>query len=889
MVAELLTALDDIVAAHGERAAVEGPDGHAVTFRALLDAARTRAEALQAAGLRAGDRMVVCRARSVALVVELLAAWRVGAAPVLLDPAGPPARRAEIERRARPRLISRDEGLVAPDGAVEHDPGVAYVIFTSGSSGAPKGVRVGPAGLLPLLRAQIEAFAIGPGARSLAWLSPGFDAFLSDLGCALLSGATLVMPRDAERDGVEATRAAVERRRITHLDYPPSLLRWIAPEAWPACLELLVIGGEACSPEVLAAHAARRRVVNVYGPTEATICTSLGVVDPATWRAPRIGEPLAHVRYRVSDEGELWIAGPALALGYLDAPDEDARAFVEHEGRRWYRTGDRVRTAGGPGGLVFEGRLDRQLKLGGVRVELGEIERRIEALPGVTAAAVVRAEGGALAAYVEGSGWREEDLRAALIEQLPDVAVPRWIVPAGASLPRTTSGKLERERAAGQALWAVLEEALGRAPDPARTFRDNGGDSLAALHVAAVARTMGVPMEPTALYRAPSLEALIASTTAASGPRLGFHRADALRLTDLPARPPVVARDGATLIVGAAGYLGAHVLRTALARDHRATPLIALVRAPDDDDARARLAAALGHALPTHLRVASRAEALADTPLVRVLDCAGQVSLLDDDVAEANRAPVRTALALAARWGARVVLAGSLAPFVVQAAPAGVVEEDARIADHAELAGAYAAAKWAGEQAVRAAAAEAVVVRLGLLVGDRADDQPHPRCQLSSFARGLAAIGCAPAIAEDLRVDLTPVELAAAALLDLGLDAPAGTYHVASETGLRYTALMEAVARHRPLEPCAVDAFERRAREASARAPHAALALTGLRRRAHGDLSAHAIASDLFLTTGARFDRAHARAALGEARLPRSDDGALVDRLIARALGGGAP
>ena len=275
---------------------------------------------------------------------------------------------------------------------------LAYVIFTSGSTGRPKGVMVAHRGIVPMLDDQVVAFGLRPGCRALWLLSPAFDASLSDVGTALLAGATLCIEPDGPLGPAAGLLDVLRGRGITHVDLPPALLGVLDLAGLPDCVETIVIGGEPCPPEVVRRWAARVRLVNVYGPTEATVCTSLCVCDPVAWIEPLLGRPIAGACYHVLDEslrpvppgtpGELCLTGPGLALGYLGEHALTARKFPVRNGQRLYRTGDRV-VVRDDGEYVFLGRVDRQVKILGMLVEPEEVEARLREHPGVAHAAVV--------------------------------------------------------------------------------------------------------------------------------------------------------------------------------------------------------------------------------------------------------------------------------------------------------------------------------------------------------------------------------------------------------------------------------------------------------------------------------------------------------------------
>src|SRR5690606_1464903 len=216
-----------------------------------------------------------------------------------------------------------------------------------------------------------------PHCRALFYLSPTFDASVSDIGTALLSGAALCVEPGVRRTPA-SMMALIRERGVTHLDLPPSVLATLDPGELPASVQTIVIGGEVCPADVVRRWASRVRLVNVYGPTEATICTSLGACDPETWDRPLIGRPLPGIGYEVVDEaldpvpqgtpGELLIDGVGLARGYLNDPELTRKRFPTLRGRRVYRTGDRV-VLHHDGEFEFLGRIDRQIKLHGLRIE----------------------------------------------------------------------------------------------------------------------------------------------------------------------------------------------------------------------------------------------------------------------------------------------------------------------------------------------------------------------------------------------------------------------------------------------------------------------------------------------------------------------------------------
>ncbi|MCB9623368.1 MAG: non-ribosomal peptide synthetase [Sandaracinus sp.] len=525
----------EVVARHGARLALEDVTGRRRTHAQLWEDAGHVAERFAALGLGNEDVVALELGRSIELVTGMLGAWRAGAAWTVVEPTLPIARRRRLLEVSNARVRYDESGvhaLTTPeprehDGILEERT-LAYVAFTSGSSGTPKGVRIEHRGLLPMLRAQMDAFALDASSRALWVLSPSFDASVSDVGTVMLAGGALVL--DAPDVLADPTRLleVLTRREITSIDLPPSVLSRLPIERLPDTLKTLVLGGEVASVDAVRRAARRHRVVNVYGPTEATVCTSLERCAP-TWEGGTLGQPLPHVRYR-EVEGELWIGGDALARDYAGDPTSTTDRFVVVDGSRWYRTGDRVRREGDA--WHFEGRLDRQVKLGGKRAEPEEVEVELARL-GVEACVLPRQTDGRtfLVAFVAprtpGDAPDATLLAAALRQRLP-----AWLVPSAwcvlDALPRTERNKVDRERLVSlpvkstsswptdpqtrrlaECFAAVLgRDVVGEDDD----FFALGGDSLALLSLVARLEAEALPRTASQVHAAPTPRSLAGCT-----------------------------------------------------------------------------------------------------------------------------------------------------------------------------------------------------------------------------------------------------------------------------------------------------------------------------------------------------------------------------------------
>jgi amino acid adenylation domain-containing protein len=420
-----------------EQQAARRPEAIAVRFDdASLSYAQLNARANRLArwlGARGAgpERLIgIAMPRSIEAIVAVLAVLKTGAAYLPLDPGYPRRRLDAMLRDAEPLLLLglRHDGLpassptprfdlddVAVAAAVAALPGhdrpaaqrpqhAAYVLYTSGSSGTPKGVVVTHAGVEPLLRTYRERLQLDADSRVLQFASLSFDASFAEIGMALGLGGCLVLASSADLAPGPALAALCARQRVTHLSLPPSLLSLMTPEQLPGVRHLLV-GGEACPPELARVWAAGRRLVNGYGPTEITVdaLISAPLEENVGARVP-LGEPVREACAYVLDEalrpvadgeeGELYLAGPGLARGYLRRAALSAERFVADPygppGTRMYRSGDRVRRQAGR--LSFVGRVDQQIQWHGLRVEPGEIEAGLRRHPEVAQAAVVLRE-----------------------------------------------------------------------------------------------------------------------------------------------------------------------------------------------------------------------------------------------------------------------------------------------------------------------------------------------------------------------------------------------------------------------------------------------------------------------------------------------------------------
>ncbi|GLY02716.1 amino acid adenylation domain-containing protein [Actinoplanes sp. NBRC 101535] len=512
---------------HPDRPAIATPES-TFTYRELDHRIGILAATLRAAGIGPEARVGVLLPRTADLVVAIHAVLEAGAAVVPLDPGHPAARNARILTAAGvDLLLGTPAGLpgfagtvvdvsatnwagTAPPTPRTDGPApdqLAYVLYTSGSTGAPKGVALEHAQLVNLVRGLVDRVGLTAEAVVLAWSTVVFDMGFAELVLPLTLGARIELVGDVEARDPVRVRDRIRRTAVTVVEATPTKLRLLTEVGWTG--PALVLSGGEVLPQSLVRELTDGgcQVWNGYGPTETAVYTTLHRCDPDGAGPIPIGRPLPGYTVEVRDaaghvvpagtQGEIWIGGACVARGYLGAPELTAERFVvDASDGRYYRTGDRGRYRQ-DGELEFHGRADSQVKLHGVRVELEEVEQALSAHPSVRQAVVTVAndpEGSRLTAHVAADEVTLGELRRHLAERLPEVMVPTRIV-IWNELPTGATGKVDRrllttgtpQTPAGSApatpwerivadLWgAVLGIAtVGRTDD----FADLGGDSL---------------------------------------------------------------------------------------------------------------------------------------------------------------------------------------------------------------------------------------------------------------------------------------------------------------------------------------------------------------------------------------------------------------------------
>ncbi|MEO3814838.1 non-ribosomal peptide synthetase [Sphaerisporangium sp. B11E5] len=584
-------AIHSIVRRAAERSpgssAISSPGG-VLTYAELENAANRVARDLSAAGAQAGALVPILAEDHGETIAAVLAALKIGAVFVPVDLTAPRARIGDILAdtaashavvgTAGPagdllhahlpgaRAIPVATGTANPEeelGAdfTPHSPAAddpCYVMYTSGSTGRPKGIVGRLGGVDHYIRWETELLGAQDGWRVSHLTSPAFDAMLRDLFVPLANGGTVCVPPSGARLDPPGLLRWIDEERVRLVHCVPSVFRGLAaasaggPEL--SDLRCVAMSGERLSPADAARwfdrYGERIRLLNLYGPSETTMTKTYHFVTPADARsaAVPIGRPMPDAEVLLLDTrgrpcqegrvGEVYLRTPHRSLGYHNLPEETRAAFVPNpvtgdEEDVVYRTGDfgRMRP---DGVLEYVGRKDHQVKIGGARVELGEIEAALRAHPAVRDAAVVVEEkpdaSPGLYAFLELSGPADDgELREHLAQRLPGSMIPALLVPLG-ELPRTISGKIDRRALPAptppvkrqdvevvpprtpteKALARLWEELLPVAEVGVRQeFFDMGGHSLLVMTMLSRLREeFGVEVHLQAFLAEPTVEAL---------------------------------------------------------------------------------------------------------------------------------------------------------------------------------------------------------------------------------------------------------------------------------------------------------------------------------------------------------------------------------------------
>jgi amino acid adenylation domain-containing protein/thioester reductase-like protein len=829
-----------------------------MTYRSLEEKVLLLASRLSASGVRSGHLVAIHIKKSPDYLIALLAIWRLKAAFVPFDPMLPMARQQAILEKANPNFLVHPQfEIEIRHQTVQYTDSLAYIIFTSGSTGSPKGVMVTHEGIVPFLKCQIHLFEMNCNSRALFYVSTNFDASISDIGTAFLSGAALCIMEEDRLSTAIQLPALLEKYQITHMDIPPFLLSLIDIEQIPSCVKTIIIGGEVCAADVVRQWAKKFRLIQVYGPTEATVCTSM-IRCSDNWKEPLMGAPIDGMDYAIfqadallshefGSEGELYISGPGLALGYVHDPVLTHKKFMTHHHKRYYRTGDWVRRTN-EGDYIYLGRIDRQLKIRGQLVAPEEIEAAMNRHPSVRCAAVISSGSSPrkqLVAIVEASSINANVLTCFLKGILPAWMIPPKIVFVH-KIPKNENGKIDYLQLNAMDLSSRVEpvcEAEDSIPRrlqliwkrvlelPTRPSIDDDlvenlcADSLDVLRLIVCSEKEGLYFSAEILYELRTItnltlwlqssasaipfDAMPASLlkrdclTEGSEPRPSGSGNPLANARGSDSVGDLMTEDKKILLTGATGTLGIHVLYELMLQTTR--PVICLVRLQHKVDALEKIKKiAMRYGIEmspfmgriqvmtgdiSHPKLGTTTENWNDLchTITDIYHCAAEVNMLKsyETLKPTNvNGTKEIALLASSVIKKRIFYASTLSVFVATDQNLGVCKENDTLEQTQTIYGGYAQSKWVAEYYLQHALNDATIFRLGLITGESRQGKSSEHDYLLMFIKGLQEMGCVPMGAwERLQLDATPVDYAAKALVYLSLHGQSRCYHLANTKG----------------------------------------------------------------------------------------------------------
>ncbi|MGB8193181.1 MAG: amino acid adenylation domain-containing protein [Chitinophagaceae bacterium] len=569
---------------HPSRVAVITEEGTEVTYGQLQKKIRNLSMILSAAGCTKGKTVGVHTGNTIYTIISIMAVFRTGGVYVPLDMNLPAQRLLHIIKDAdiqivlvqpgHQELLSGFEGTTIQadtdydcpcmeDTSLQLQPDdIAYIIYTSGTTGLPKGVPIRHKSIVDRITYHNDYLDINPADKVLQFASVAFDASLVEIFMALTTGAAVILLPKACKENVELLKEKMIAAGVTTAIFPPAYLKLLGAEELPLLKTIISTGEAAILPDMLA-HAQNRMVVNGYGPTESCVGASFHKVQTASAveyqqrGALPIGKPFSNTQVYVTGHhrkllpqgcaGEICIAGPGISTGYLNRDELTKEKFInnpfsQQEGyERMYCTGD-TGYWNETGELEYEGRIDQQVQVRGIRIEPGEIEKLILQQDGITEALVIQLEiedERRLIAYVQAPGdWKlqEVGIRSYLQDRLPAYMMP-WKFIRLEKFPRTTNGKIDRNnlpvphqeknnddivlpatKAEQDLIVSLCSVMRKEAISMNRHFLELGGDSIKAIQLVSRLYRLGWKLELKDIFRYPVLSEMAACMQGVSQP-----------------------------------------------------------------------------------------------------------------------------------------------------------------------------------------------------------------------------------------------------------------------------------------------------------------------------------------------------------------------------------
>lgn len=860
----LLQAVQNWANTRPDHIATDEWQGDSLSYSELWKLAQAYHHVIEQRSINKSNRVAIILPRSSDFIASLLGAWLSECTPIIIDPEWPDLRIQSILEEAQPDFIINTE-IAQPNPTILSSPlplveadSVAYIIYSSGSSGRPKGILVPHAGLHDMLSDQISAFQLTPDSRTFWMHGIAFDASISDIGTSLLAGATICFdPHFSLHSGDEFFNQ-LGALKVSHVDIPPALLSVLNVNKCPSTLETFIIGGEVTPTHTISTWAREKRVINVYGPSEATVCTSMTICSP-DWNRPLIGAPMTNVQYRIfssddpqkeADEGELHITSPGVALGYLNQPDLTESRFYQSEQQRTFRTGDLVRRHPN-GDIEFIGRIDRQVKVHGKLLCPEEIESKVLQHPSVQQVHVAYINSQITAWVQLKKSHQADDFHSYLNSHLPHWMIPtQWNIID--QLPRLNNSKidahaihnqksfssknppslLEDDNTLEQRITTIMRDTLNT-PDLKSTddFFKAGGDSLSSIILLTKAEVSGLQLPPNCLNQFRTAQGIAkhlmtATSYVQSGHQLLTHVAQTHKtlIENIQDAAPCGSNKTHTqekciLLTGATGFLGSNILGELLGKT--ATPILCLVRGNQGEKQQLILSKLKKHGFNITANQAQRIQLVAadidqdnlgltgdqwsalNSKVESIIHCAADLSLLKtiDELENTNIRGTRRLLELAHSGPRkRFIYASTLSVFVdAFPTPTTCKESDPLDQTDTQVFGGYAQSKWVAEKIIQShpeSKHTSAIIRLGLLTPNSATGYTADNDSFHIFIKSLQSGQPQSKLDDQASMDFTPVNYAASAIVEIATRGEVNkTYHIANPTSLNYATIKEALAK----------------------------------------------------------------------------------------------
>lgn len=694
-------------------------------------------------------------------------------------------------------VLSKAEETVFEVSTDYHMDDVAYMIFTSGSTGNPKGVQVTHRGLYNVIGQQIEMFQLNKEANMLLTNSISFDASLSDIFTTLLSGATLCM--DLESKNIIQT---VKEFEITHLDISPSVLNVMYEEIAIPTMKTIVVGGELLSPQAISYLSRKLKLVNVYGPTEVTICNTMKVMQEGD-EPNCIGNPIEGVTFHLID-GELVIESEACADGYYGLQSD---SFYQQDGKRFYKTGDYAEYKEGE--YYFLGRKDRQVKIKGFRLELEEIEILLKKETKVDNVAVLF-EGKKLVCF------STQQIDKKKVTTLPYYMIPDlfFVIPA---FTLNSNGKIDYhvlrnmlKQQRNESIIEVFSEVFEKEVTLEDTWHTLGGDSLDMVHVMVALEEASFHISVEDILSGCSIRELMETHRDTTTLPVSYLQSTIEPVTFEEYEAKEVEKEH-VLLTGATGYLASHFLEKLL-QEQKEEEYYCLVRTNSQEEAYEKLKQTfikydldtslldkehvhivLGDISKENFGMKTSDYEFVQERITKVVHSAAMVN---------NLLPYQSMFDTNVKGTLEVIKLGkpihyisTLSVFVGTDKNTGVVYEEDDLSTITTAYGGYAQSKYMAEYLIRQSNLPYVCYRFGLITGHTKKKQYHEKEFITMFLKGLMAYKQLPNIDMDqMIVDISPIDFCVDVMKDVyEKGSYYETYHIANTEGASLTLLYEAM------------------------------------------------------------------------------------------------